>query len=343
MKYLIIKLTSLGDVVHSFSALDILKQETPVQIHYLVDEEFSHLVKLSKSADVIHSIPLRKLKRQTKSPIAALNLIKQTANELKKYNFDAIIDLQGLWKSASLGFFSKTNDNFYGYNSASCRDMFAPMLYAKKLSVSKELHAKERMEQLVLKTLDIDMPKHVQNNLTTQCDFADIGWAELQGSRYALLLHGTTWKTKEWLANSWLDLSRFFSAHNITPVVLWGNEHEKNFCHSLKEQESSIVYPNEKLSFAKLTALIKNCACFVSVDTGLGHLASAYGMTGVGLFGPTSAKKVGFNNEKQISIQSNYEKSPCYKKKCNNASCCMANISVDEVIASLISLGVVHE
>ncbi len=339
MKILLIKLSSLGDIIHSYPAINDMALNFPdAKLHWLVEEGFAELAALPPFVDKVHKVGLRRIKKQ-KAFWKFYPHIKQIRNILKEENYDIIIDIQGLIKSAILGY--ALSDNFYGYDKNSARDNNASFFYKHKITVSTKMHALERTRLLCAKTLQYSVDgKSFDYGLDKQ-DYQKHGQKILAqysiDNKFIFFLHGTTWPTKHWPFDHWVKLANLLKQQDIKALVTYGNNTEKERAYKLAEISDNIqILPQQSL--LDIMAVLSCASKFVSVDTGLGHLAAALNLKGVAIYGPTSPEKVGILGRKQISLWGYKQGEPQYNKQFKAHFNTMANINAHEVYKALFSI-----
>ncbi|MFV0431847.1 MAG: lipopolysaccharide heptosyltransferase I [Alphaproteobacteria bacterium] len=337
MKILLVKLSSLGDIVHSYPALyDMQQYCSDIELHWLVEESFTELTNLPKFVKKVHTIHLRKLKNQ---PFKALKHIREVRKLLKDEQYDMVIDAQGLIKS---GIFTKDiAPKTYGYDKKSARDCHASFFYNHKISVNKDMHALERTRHLFAKSIGYTIEDK------PFCYGLDPSLYKVKGelilnqnridTPFVFFLHGTTWPTKHWPFEHWVALAEKLRDKGLKALVTYGNDMEYQRAEKLSQASDNItVLP--KQSLLDVIAILSCSKAFVSVDTGLGHLAAALDLAGVALYGPTSPDKVGILGQNQISLSGHKKGEPFYNKEFQKGFDSMANISAQEVYDRLIEL-----
>lgn len=336
MKILLIKLSSLGDIIHSLPAINDMAKHSPQgELHWLVEEDFTALAKLHPFVKKIHPMHLRRLKKQKKIG-AMISHIKQIRHMLKQENYDIIIDAQGLIKSAIFG--KGLTNNFFGYDKKSARDSTASYFYPQKISVSKDLHALERTRQLCAKALQYSIKNEPFHYGLNKQDYQKKGQDILAQhhieGHFVFFFHGTTWPTKHWPLDYWFELAQKLKNKDLKAVLTYGNEMEKNRAYKLAEMSDNI-YILPKLALLDVMAVMALAHQFVAVDTGLGHLAAALDLQGVAIYGPTNPKKVGILGQHQISLWGHKAGEPLYNKQYKKGFDSMANITADDVYKAL--------
>lgn len=337
MKLLFVKLSSLGDVIHSLPAINDIAQSRPdVELHWLIEQSFAPLAQLSPFVKKTLPINLRSIKKQ-QGLIAAFHHMRNIARPLKTGGYDLALDAQGLWKSA---YFAKNSDGVStGYDFASARDPFASMLYQKKFSIDKNQHAIHRTRKLCAQALGYTISDTIDYGLD-KILYQKNGQKILEQfqikNSFIFGFHATTWETKHWKQKYWIELAEKLKSIHHQLVISYGNDVEKQSAHAMAELSSNIVII-PKMDYIDLINFLSLASGFVSVDTGLGHLASALDIPGIGLYGPTSPDRVGLLGNHQISL-TGYQDKPRYNKKFIKGYDAMANITADQVFQTLLSI-----
>ncbi len=320
MKVLIIKLSSIGDLIHTFPAiLDAKKNIKNITFDWLVDENFQDIPKLlnySKDYKIINQIipiPLRSFKKSKK-----LNHLKKTLSnliKLRRESYDLVIDAQGLIKSAVISkFFTKTKTIGFTFNS--CREPLASYFYYRKFYIDRKLHAIIRIRQLFSLALNYKINQESYYTSLKQTCFPKLNDLNTKKiNNYIVFLHGTTWETKCWPEEYWQKLSQLLSAKNLQVVVTYSNLKEQKFVEHLATHNNNVVVI-PSMDLEKITCMLANAMAVVAVDTGFAHLAGALGIPVVAIYGATSTIKSGVNGHNCINLQSEYHCSPCLSKVC---------------------------
>lgn len=317
MKILVVKLSSLGDILHAFPAVSDLRRHFPdAQIHWLVEPAFAEVAGWHAAVDKVITVPLRAHKKTWwKLP----TLLSDLRRQLRAEKYDIVLDAQGLLKSALLARLAGTE--VFGFATGSAREAPAARLYKKTASVPDGLHIIDKNRQLVGKLFSIDV--------TTPADF---GLAKFRAERMqaglseelsnltkrpcVVLLHGTTWSSKCWLETSWAELIRLFAEQGWRCLLPWGNQEEYALVQRLKRTAEQHVTVLPKLSLTDLMGVLLHVQGFVSVESGIGHLAAALDVRGVMLHGPTDPGYSGILGKACQHITSGLYCSPCFKRDC---------------------------
>jgi len=310
LKVLIVKMSSMGDVVHCLPALnDAVKARKEVTFDWVVEENFSPVVKVSPYVDRVIEIGMRRWRRNLLSP-SVWKEMRSFRRRLRERNYDLIVDAQGLIKSAIVAWLAK--GIVKGFDSRSARESIASLFYQEKYTVSKDMHAIDRIRKLFALSLGYGI----------ELKTTDIGLNDRQDKKLknVIFIHGTTWKSKEWPLEYWKELSKLAKQDGFDPIVTWGNLREKARCEDIKRSVPDIsILP--KMPLADLIQLLGKMSGVVTVDTGLGHLAAAMDIPTVAVFGSTDESLTGVRGSKSLLISDReIECRPCRSRSCRISS-----------------------
>lgn len=307
MDVLLIKTSSMGDVVHTFPALtDALRERPDLRVHWVVEEAFADLA--ARHPAVVNVIPCA-LRRWRKQPLRSIKEWRSFKKRLRTREFDAVIDAQGLLKSAFIT--RRARGPKYGLDRTSARESLAARALDHPQAVAKNQHAITRVRQLFAQSLGYELP-------TTA---PDSGLARQQQDKpitagsQLIFFHGTTWKTKHWPEAYWRTLIECATEAGCQVLLPWGNEVERSRAERLATGiDAATVLPS--LSISALFDLLLTLDGFVAVDTGLAHLAAAAGLAGVALYGPTDPALTGVIGVRAKSLAATFPCAPCKQQQC---------------------------
>ncbi len=280
MRVLIVKTSSMGDLIHTLPALTDAKAAIPdIEFDWVAEKPFAEIPTWHPAVrDVIRS----NIRGWKKSPLASWFSREYIAyrRELSSRDYDLVIDAQGLLKSAWL-VARLAHGEVHGYDKHSAREGIASYTYNHRYSVDTKLHAVERTRQLFAQVLGY------QINST-----ADAGIASTDASsKEVWLVHGTSRADKEWPEDDWCELAQALDAKGYILNIPAGSAVEVARAERIASGLNARVWAGCSLTDIKNS--IARSHAVVAVDTGLAHLADALQRPLVMLFGPTDPGLVG--------------------------------------------------
>ena len=275
---LLIKTSSLGDVLHNFPVVSDICQHVPdVSIDWVAEECFAPLPMLHPKINKVIPVAIR---RWRKSWRQALGEIQASYRNLRIRHYDFALDTQGLLKSALIT--RCVPATRCGLDWSSAREPLASLLYDRTFSIAKNQHAVERNRQLAGLALGYT-PQGVPDYGIHAPDLK-LPW--LPGEPYAVLLHATSRDDKLWGEQNWIALGRHLGQAGIRTVLPWGNAQEKARSERLCSAVSSAV-STPYINLREAAAVLGHARAVIGVDTGLSHLAAALGVPTIGIYTAT--------------------------------------------------------
>jgi len=269
---LFIKTSSLGDVIHHMPALTDARKALPdAHFAWAVEEAFAPLVRLHPAVNEVIAVAWRRWRKSLVAP-ATLGEIAGSLRAIRAQRYDAIVDSQGLLRTALLARCARGRR--HGYDISSIREPLASLFYDVRHRVSYERHAVERNRTLTGLALGY-APQGAPDFGLDRARFA------ASGERYAVLLHATARPEKEWPEQNWIALGRALG--DLDLVLPWGSEAER-----ARSQRLAAALPHarvpQRAPLDAVARLIAGAQFVVGVDTGLMHLAAALGVPLVAIF-----------------------------------------------------------
>ncbi|HEX5336915.1 MAG TPA: lipopolysaccharide heptosyltransferase I [Gallionella sp.] len=317
MKILIVRLSSLGDILHMFPAVTDLRNCFPnAEIHWLVEPAFAEMVAWHSAVDKVLTVPLRAHKKTWwKIP----RLLSDLRGQLWAEKYDRVLDAQGLLKSAFLAWMSGVPVS--GFHADCVREPLAARFYRRRARVPEGLHVIEKNRQLVALIYGADISEEQDFGLEKfRVRHMRAGLPEalvqLGEERYIVLLHGTTWNSKYWPESAWAELIGQLTQAGWRCLLPWGNGEERLRAQRLQEAGGELAQVLPKLTLTELVDVLLHARAFVSVETGIGHLAAVLDIPGIMLHGPTDPEYSGILGKSCRHISSGMDCSPCFKRNC---------------------------
>lgn len=281
---LLVKTSSLGDVVHNLPVVSDLSASLPTaKIDWAVEETFDAIPRLHPNVRRVIPVAIRRwrahwMTSKVRDEIAAF--IKR----LREERYDAIIDTQGLFKSAFIA--RAARGRRFGLDWKSSREPLFPF-YHRTFCVPRLAHAVERNRTLAARVLAYAPPSRVDYGIGSER--ARYPWLPEQ---YGLFMHGTSAAEKLWDEKDWVALGHAVGQRGIAPVLPWGNADERVRSERLARLIPGAVVP-PWFPLAELSGVLAGARCAIGVDTGLTHLAGALGVPTVGIYNATEPAKTG--------------------------------------------------
>jgi heptosyltransferase-1 len=309
MRVLLIKTSSLGDVIHTLPALtDAARAIAGIQFDWVVEEGFAEIPTWHPAVAQVIPVALRRWRKNLWQTLRSGEW-RRFKQRLQTTDYDLVIDAQGLLKSALLTRYVKAP--VVGLDRHSAREPLAARFYARPQAVAWGQHAVERVRQLFAQALGYPLPPGVGDYGLSRARLAGDGAA----APYVLFLHGTTWVTKHWPEAYWRELAERLNGQGQAVCLPWGNAEERARAERLAQGLEHIkVLP--KLNLAGVAKVVAGARACVAVDTGLGHLAAALDVPTLSLYGPTNPGFTGAYGRSQVHLASDFACAPCMKKTC---------------------------
>ena len=347
-RVLLIKLTSMGDLMHALPALTDASNAIPgIQFDWVVDEAFAEVASWHPAVNQIICSAHRRWKKNLVQSIFGGQL-KAFYQQLNHSDYDVILDAQNNLKSAVITGLRRGKS--HGLDKHSIREKPAHWAYSYQHSADKSQHAIARQRQLFAQAIGYPLPNTEPDygidrsriKLSAPAEQLNINLSE----RYLFFVHNASWTTKLWPETHWHQMIEQAAKSNYQVLLPCGNDEELERAQRLANgHDNAIALPKMRLS--EVGALIKNAAGAICCDTGLCHLAGLLGTPSVSFYGPTSDQLIGATGLNQLHIiasKSEFSCAPCYGRRCNlegrdeAMSACMASFSPEKVWAELSTL-----
>lgn len=297
MRVLVVKMSSLGDVIHTLPALtDAAKAIPGIKFDWVVEEAFAEIPAWHPAVERVIPIALRRWRKTPWSSFGGPQW-KKFRSELGRQHYDAVIDSQGLLKSAVISRMVRAPR--FGMDKNSVRERLAALFYHHKIAVPRDMHAVERIRLLFARVLAYDLPAEkgdygVRATLKAGAD-------KLPAS--LLFFHGTARAEKLWPEEKWIELARRLAQRDFNVWLPWGSALEKERALRIAEHcPNAQVLP--QLDLLGLASMLMEVDGAVAVDTGLAHLSAALDVPTVSLYGPTRIELIGAYGSNQTHIAS---------------------------------------
>lgn len=286
LKLLIVKTSSLGDVVHNLPIInDILSHYPDTEIDWVVEAGFADIPKLHPGVKHVIPVAIRRWRKAlfTKKTWSEIKVAKQ---QLSQQRYDLVLDTQGLLKSALLTYLSQGKK--HGYDKNSAREPLASYFYDTTHQVSRAEHAVARNRTLAALALGYPIPSGLPNYGITVAMQSQLALK----TPYIVGLHGTSRDSKLWPIEHWVALGKKLTELQIGLILPWASEAELKRAELIASALSNAtVLP--KLTITQLANVIGQAKATIGVDTGLSHLATALGIPTIAIYTDTNPALTG--------------------------------------------------
>lgn len=310
-RILIVRLSAMGDVIHALPAVYGLREAFPqAQIGWLIEERWAELLcapefprRGLRSAqrplvDWVHTVNLTGW-RKTPFSLSALQQAATVWNDVRSAGYDIAIDLQGAIRSALLARWSRAR---VVYGAAEPRETPASFFYTRKV-IALGAHVVEQNFSLVeavvgrkIKIADVEFPKDPRAEAQVERKLAQTG-----NSNFAILNPGAGWGAKRWPAERYGQVARELANAGLKPILNYGPGEEELVREA--EEASAGTAAAMRFSISELIALTRRARLFIGGDTGPMHLAAAFKVPVVAIFGPTDPARNGPYGTRSIVLR----------------------------------------
>jgi heptosyltransferase-1 len=285
VKILLVKTSSMGDVIHNLPvASDIRAVHAGAEIDWVVEDSFAGIPRLHPGVRRVLPAAIRRWRgswwrAQARSEIWAF------VGELKAQSYDAVIDTQGLFKSAILARCARGPR--FGLDWKSSREPVA-LFYQRTFAVPWTMHAVQRNRALAAQALGYTLPERLDYGIAAPP--ASFAW--LPSGPYAVLVHASSARSKLWSDEHWIQLGQRLEKDGVCSVLPWGNTEERARAARIALSVPGAVVP-PALSLTDTASVLAGAQGCVGLDTGLTHLAGALNVPTVGIYVATDPAATG--------------------------------------------------
>lgn len=339
MHILIVKLGSIGDIIHTLPALAAIRGALPdAEISWVVEQRSAEMLRGNRLVDNLIEVDTKSLRGGKVIEEILLGATKQI-KELRRFKFDVSIDFQGLLKSATIGKLSGAKRRF-GFAKESLREPASRLLLTDQIAVPPGIHIIRKNLALAAGALNINVPENGFDFPITTLDEHKEEAANIirtvQTDKFAVLNPAGGWVTKLWHAEKFGALAdRIWEEHGMASVVVTGPK-ESDLAEKAAANSRSGKLTLAEPSLKGFYELAKRATVYVGGDTGPTHIAVAAGTPIVGIFGPTEWWRNGSPRDEDICVERNEIgcRVDCHRRTCSNWICMDIDV---ETVATAVS------
>jgi lipopolysaccharide heptosyltransferase I len=324
-RFLLVRLGSLGDVIHAIPAAAALRRQYPdARIDWMVDPRYAALVRLVRSVDGV--IPV--------DPRGSKTRLLSAFRTMWDARYDVAVDLQGLIKSGALAR-AAVPRRVVGFPQEHLREPWARVFYSQAADAGPRPHVIYKslalLHALGVRETGISFPLTIPRTERVETVERRYG-----AGRYVLLNPGAAWPNKRWPPARFAALAASVRDRlGLRSVVLWGGAAERPLAAAVAAASRGAADEAPPTDVIDLFGIARGAALMVSGDTGPLHIGGAVGTPLVALFGPTDPARNGPWSSSDITI-SRYAACAChYERRCRRPRCCIDDIEVSEVLAAV--------
>jgi len=322
-KFLLVRLGSLGDVIHAIPSAAALRARYPdAQIDWLVDPRYVPVLQLVEGLN--DAIPV--------DPRRSVAALPGTIRRLRRARYDAAVDLQGLLKSAVLARAAGAR-RVIGFPREHLRETASRFFYDEMPDPGAEAHVIRKNLALIgalgVEDRRIAFPLKLWRTVTGDTAVAGFG-----PEGYALINPGAAWPNKRWPPQRFGALAAEIRERiGVRSLVLWGPG-EEGVASLVVSSSRGAAELSPRTNIVDIFAIARRAKLMVSGDTGPLHIAAAVGTPVVALFGPTFSERNGPWSSDDITISRAARCCCHYERKCRLPQPCINDIAVDEVVSA---------
>ncbi len=320
-RFLIIKPSSLGDVIHAFPAVTMLAQQEPdSEIDWMIAPQFAPVVRYHPAVRNLIFFHRRDLGTLRRFPATFFNLV----SDLRKNRYDAVIDLQGLLRSSIISEFARTP---MIAGPAMAREAGSKFFYRKKLRYPEDtLHAVRKNAAMMADFLGIPVPETLRFEFPVNPSDSQRARALLSkqaGARFIAIAPGARWHSKQWPGTFFAEAAtllhaefpdHFFVLLGTRDEIPQGNELIANL-------QFPVLNLIGRTSVGELIEVIRKARLLLCNDSGPMHIAAAAGTPLIANFGPTDPDLTGPFSDKAVVLQPSLECIRCFHRDCEERLC----------------------
>lgn len=305
MRVLIVKISSMGDIIHTLPAITDASHKFPnILFDWVIEETFSEIPAWHPYIHQIIPIKLRFWKQKWYK-VKSWKEYCQYIKLLNNYKYDLIIDAQGLLKTSLFVTNNIISGTKHGMDFSSSKEPISCLFYHKRHYINKQQHAIERIRQLFSYSLQYPLPLNtgqynIKHHFTDQNNFTYF-------NPYLIFFHSTTQPKKQWPEPYWSFLLKKAMKLGLQVKIPFWTKPEESLAKRLQKYSNQIIIL-PKLTLNEIAVQIIKSIATISVDTGLSHLSAALNQPNLTLYGPTDPTLIGTYGNNQIILQSSTKK-----------------------------------
>ena len=340
MRALLVKTSSLGDVVHALPAVTAAGRHG-VRFDWVVEEAYQAIAERHAAVDRVIPMAWRRWRRRL---LGSRDEMAAFLARLGTREYDLVLDAQGLVKSAVVAATARGAETV-GFARGDVREAPAAWFYRRGIAVPRQQHAIDRQRLLFAGAFGY------AQDAAEPLDFG-LSRAESTDSTHqsaCLFLHGGSWPSKLWPEAMWAELARLAEAAGFEAWLPWGNPTERSRAGRIAAQGGGRILP--AMDLGEWIDALQDVRLAVGVDSGLAHLAAACGVPTLALHGSTGPELTGCRGKRAAILAASFPCAPCLSRRCRYRGPgrlwrgepvdppCYAELSPERVWARALAIG----
>ena len=326
---LIVKLSAMGDVIHALPVSYAIKETFPeAKVTWVVEPPSLDLLKMNPCVDKIILFN----KKNFRSLKGFMKEFFPFKHELQEESYDAVLDLQGLFKSAAIAFFAKSNIKLGICDMRELSDKISKPIIGENAQghiVERYLDTARAVGCVVGEVVfPLQIPVEESEKARAIMEHAGVR----EGNPYVAFVVGANWPNKRWPAEHFAALGDWFYQLAVIPILIGNGVLDEQLA---KEIEAKMEIPPINLvnrtNIPQLAHVLRSSRLIIGGDTGPVHLGAALGVRTIMLMGPTNVERNGAFGQLQNVIEVDRNCKGCWKRACPMKEICLEKISPDLV------------
>lgn len=333
---LVVKLSAIGDVIHALPVSYAIKETFPAaKVTWVVEPPAFDLLKMNPCVDKIILFQ----KKEFKTFSGFVKKFFPFKKEIQNEKYDAVLDLQGLFKSAAIAFFAESNVKLGICNMREMSDKVSKPVIGENAQghiVERYLDTARAIGCRVDKVVfPIEIPPEEIANAQEIMAQAKLD----ENKPYVVFAVGANWPNKRWRTDYFAELGDWLYSVKVTPVIIGGGQLDVvRAAEIFSPMQISPVNLVNKTNLPQLAYVIKKARLVIGGDTGPVHLGAALGVRSLMLMGPTDANRNGPYGQIENAIEVDRDCKGCWKRACPKNEDCLERISVKAVQNKILSM-----
>ena len=333
---LIVKLSAIGDVIHALPVSYAIKETFPyAKVTWVVEPPAYDLLTMNPYVDKIILFE----KKEFKTFSGFFEKFSPFRKEIQAESYDAVLDLQGLFKSAAIAFFAKSNIKLGICNMRELSNKVSkPVIgeHAQGHIVERYLDTARAIGCHVKDvTFPIEIPREEIYNARDIMKNAGLD----ENKPYVVFAVGANWANKRWRTDFFAELGDWLYNLKVMPVLIGGGETDFKIAADIyAAMQNSPVNLVNKTNLKQLAYVIENARLVIGGDTGPVHLAAGMGVRTLMLMGPTDANRNGPYGQIENAVEVDRDCKGCWKRACRKNEDCLEKISVQMIQEKILAM-----